>query len=382
MRTSEIDKHQSLPFVLLIDDSPTSLRVLEHALRGDYAVGNEESGETALARLEQGALPDLILLDLLMPGMDGIEVLKLLKAKDSTKDIPVIVMTATDDEESEAMALEAGAVDFIRKPFRLPVALARVRCQIALKQARETVERHNQDLCKVATLRDDIELMTRQDMKTPLTTIVRESQVLLEDPNLTPERRERIFALQAAGYNVINMINLSLDLYKMETGAYSLDWGAVDLAPLVDRVFLEFQALITEKRLQYCLLAPDVVRGLPPSFEVLGDGLLLYTAFSKLIKFAIEASPVGETITIELDKVSTSGYVVRICIKGPVPSVAGSSMFQKNAVCGPGADTGLEGYAARLIVETHGGEISLDSSQEDQTVIRIVLPQRSGDTVL
>jgi CheY-like chemotaxis protein len=379
MKMPEIDDPQSLPLILLVDDSPTSLRVLQEALCGDYTTVVEESGEAALARLGKAPLPDLILLDLMMPGMDGFEALKRLKENEATRSVPVIVMTATDDEESEAMALERGAVDFIRKPFRLPVALARVRSHVALKRAREAVERHNQELCSIAALRDDIELMTRQDLKTPLSVIVRESQALMDDPHLAPERRERIFALQAAGYSVINMLNLSLDLYRMETDAYVLDWQSVDLAPLIDRVFQEYQALTEEKRIHYSLIAPDAVRGLPPSFEVPGDGLLLYTAFSKMIKFAIEISPVGETVTIELDKVSPSGYVVRICTKGTVPSIE-SGLFQKNAVCGPGADTGLEGYAARLIVETHGGEISLDSCQESQTVIRIVLPRRSGDT--
>lgn len=380
MMLPERDSPLFQPVILLIDDSHTNLSFLGDILRERYVVATALDGESGLARAEQTPRPDLILLDLMMPEMDGFEVLQRLKSAEATASIPVIIITANDKDESETRALELGAVDFIRKPFLLPVVHARIRTHIELKRARENIVRQFGEICNASTLREDIERMARQDMKTPLGVVVGLTQTLLQDQSVSSEHREKLFAVQTAGYNALNMINLSLDLYKMETGRYVLDWQIVDLALLIDRVFLEFQAEALAKRVSYLLRVKDAKPSAPLSFEVWGDGLLLYTAFSTLIKKAIDASPPDQSVTIELDKAASAGHVIRIRNGGAVPIAARSRLFQKNAVCGPGADSGLGGYAARLIVETHGGVISLDESEEGQTVVVIALPQRSGGT--
>ncbi len=125
------------PRVLIVDDTPANLKILAELLRGDYDLSVATSGPQAL-ELAAAELPDLVLLDIMMPGMDGYEVCRQLKADAATADIPVIFVTAMGAVEDETRGFETGAVDFIAKPISPPVVQARVRSAIALK--RKTAE--------------------------------------------------------------------------------------------------------------------------------------------------------------------------------------------------------------------------------------------------
>ena len=135
-----------LPLVLIVDDNPENLTVIGELLQPEHAVRAANSGLRALrlARLEPR--PDLILLDVMMPEMDGYEVLQLLRAQPETAHIPVIFLTALNGSEDEERGLVKGAMDYITKPIRPPILLARVRTQLELKQARDLMRDRNQGL--------------------------------------------------------------------------------------------------------------------------------------------------------------------------------------------------------------------------------------------
>ena len=141
--------------ILVVDDTPNNVTLLEDMLtaRG-YQVATATNGEEALARLAEEA-PDLILLDVMMPGLDGFEVSERLRADGATRDIPVIFLTALDGTLDKVRAFSAGAVDYITKPFRSEELLARVRTHLALREARRSLEEQN------ARLRDEIEAHNR-----------------------------------------------------------------------------------------------------------------------------------------------------------------------------------------------------------------------------
>lgn len=115
--------------VLIVDDEPGNIKILSSVLAGDYALSVATSGEQALevARVQS---PDIVLLDMIMPGMDGIEVCEALKASEDTKDIPVIFVTSMSDSVNEERGLDAGAVDYISKPISPPIVKARVKIHI------------------------------------------------------------------------------------------------------------------------------------------------------------------------------------------------------------------------------------------------------------
>ena len=119
--------------VLVVDDTPDNLTLMSGLLRDDYRVKVANNGERALKFAQADDAPDLILLDIMMPGMDGYEVCGRLKADPATRNIPVIFLTAKSDVEDEKKGLDLGAVDYITKPISPPIVMARVRAQLALK---------------------------------------------------------------------------------------------------------------------------------------------------------------------------------------------------------------------------------------------------------
>lgn len=128
------------PKVFIIDDAPENIRMLMENLKEDYAIVPATDGEKAIKMLQAHSLPDLILLDIIMPGADGYEICRRLKSDEITKDIPIIFITAKDRDEDEVMGLTLGAVDYITKPFCMPVVKARVNTHIELKKHRDKLK--------------------------------------------------------------------------------------------------------------------------------------------------------------------------------------------------------------------------------------------------
>ena len=146
MNANTTDVKESLPrqTVLIVDDTPQNITVLGELLHPHYAVRAANSGERALRAAHSDPRPDIILLDVMMPGMDGYEVLQRLHAEKETRDIPVIFVTAMDSAESEERGLELGAVDYITKPIKPAIVLARVRAHLELKHARDRLANQNE----------------------------------------------------------------------------------------------------------------------------------------------------------------------------------------------------------------------------------------------
>lgn len=129
--------------VLVVDDTPDNLSLMSNLLRTDYKVKLATSGERALQIVAGESKPDLILLDIMMPEMDGYEVLRRLQFNPDTEDIPVIFLTAMSASEDESVGLELGAVDYITKPINPAIVMARVRNHLQLKRARDFLSHHN-----------------------------------------------------------------------------------------------------------------------------------------------------------------------------------------------------------------------------------------------
>lgn len=146
MNANTPDVKELLPrqTVLIVDDTPQNITVLGELLHPHYAVRAANSGERALRAAHSDPRPDIILLDVMMPGMDGYEVLQRLHAERETRDIPVIFVTAMDSAESEERGLELGAVDYITKPIKPAIVLARVRAHLELKHARDRLANQNE----------------------------------------------------------------------------------------------------------------------------------------------------------------------------------------------------------------------------------------------
>ena len=128
------------PYILIVDDTPINIQVLAEALHADYHIRITASGKAAFELIDKHGAPDLILLDVMMPGMNGYEVCRRLKDEARTKDVPVIFVTAKTDVIDEEYGLRLGAADYIVKPFHLPIVAARVQNQINLKRKTDLLE--------------------------------------------------------------------------------------------------------------------------------------------------------------------------------------------------------------------------------------------------
>jgi putative two-component system response regulator len=151
------------PTILVVDDTPDNLSLMMELLKGNYQVKLANSGERALKLVGLVPPPDLILLDIMMPGMDGYEVCQRLKANPLTQDIPVVFLTARTEMEDEKRGLEMGAVDYITKPISPPIVLARVKIHLALK-ANADFLRDKNDFLEAEVSRRTREVIPIQDV--------------------------------------------------------------------------------------------------------------------------------------------------------------------------------------------------------------------------
>ena len=165
------DEAVPAPSVLIVDDTLENLRLLADLLgEQGYEVRPVTNGRQALQAVEQDP-PDLILLDINMPEMDGYEVYRRLRLNERCRDLPVIFLTALSDTVDKVRAFNMGVVDYITKPFQLEEVLARVRTHIALQRARAALAKSYGRLRALETLRDDLVQMIVHDMGSPLLAV-------------------------------------------------------------------------------------------------------------------------------------------------------------------------------------------------------------------
>jgi len=150
--------------ILIVDDTLANIEILHKVLQGDYEVFFAKSGRDGL-RVVKREMPDLILLDIMMPVMDGYQVCAQLKADPQTRDIPVIFVTAMGSEEDERKGLDCGAIDYLTKPISPPIVRARVRNHLELKRNRDLLEALGRELTDKNL---ELEKLARQDVLTGL----------------------------------------------------------------------------------------------------------------------------------------------------------------------------------------------------------------------
>ncbi len=363
------------PHLLLVDDLPANLTPLAGSLGRDHRITLATSGAEALALAAREA-PDLILLDLMMPGMDGYEVCRRLKADPATADIPVIFITVMDDELDETRGLDMGAVDYITKPVSLPIVAARVRTHLHLKAAREQIQEQYRQLQQINHLREEVDRIMRHDLKSPVNGILALIAVAREEVAEQPEMLEILDLVYASAQSLREMIDRSVRLFRMEQGTYPLEPTRVDLLPLCAALLAEHRSRLEDKQAVVLLrIDGEPCRSDAPGtvFEVWGETALCRSIFENLLVNAIEALPSGGHITLDLDHGPRA--VISLHNDGAVPEEIRSRFFEKYVTAGKRHGTGLGTYSARLMVRTQGGTIGMHSSAAAGTTLTITLPR-------
>ncbi|MDM8544085.1 hybrid sensor histidine kinase/response regulator [Desulfococcaceae bacterium HSG7] len=367
--------------ILVVDDEPNNLQLMMRILGDNYRLAFATNGVEALEAVQK-LNPDIILLDIMMPETDGYEVCRCLKADEETRSIPVIFVTAKGETDDETKGLDLGAIDYITKPVSRPIVRARIKNHLALKIAREeiekknrTLEEQNSELLKAAQLREDVERMTRHDLKGPLNAVINYPMMMLESPDFSPTHLRYLKAIEEAGWRMLNMINRSLDIFKMEKGTYILVPDRIDIVRIVNKILTESQPIMNQKKLSKIIRINGKSVNDKDSFPIHAEELLCYSMLANLIKNALEASPIKKQIAIDIFE-ENDAIVIGIHNKGAVPADIRARFFDKYVTSGKVKGSGLGTYSAKLIAETHGGSIHFDTSDEKGTAVTVRLPQK------
>jgi signal transduction histidine kinase len=233
--------------ILIVDDTPENLQVLGYMLEQDgYEVLVAASGPEAIENATASPAPDLILLDIMMPGMDGYEVCTFLKTNESTRNIPVIFATALTGDFDEHKGLELGAVDYIRKPFKPELVRTRVRNQLELKRYRDNLEELvAQRTAELTLAKEAAEAANRaksvflatmsHELRTPLNSINGFTDLIHRKVygELNPEQVEYLGYVLENGRHLLALINDILDISKIEAGKVELELSRVNIRDLL-----------------------------------------------------------------------------------------------------------------------------------------------------
>lgn len=359
--------------ILVVDDNPENLRLLSSMLgsRG-FDLRLVTSGRQALQAASSDP-PDLVLLDITMPELNGYEVCERLKAIEALADVPVIFLTALSEMADKLRAFRVGGVDYITKPFQIEEVVARVTTHLALRKARVELASNYQRLQGLERLRDDLVHMVVHDMRSPL-MIMRTHLDFLQSEltDLEPQQVEDLQGALAASDVLARMANDLLDVSKLEAGQMPLNAAACDLSAVANAVVRELGTLDRSRTIQ--VSAPE------QPVQARCDCQLIRRVLANMIGNAIKHTPSGGRIQITLEPCGAGGARVAIQDQGPgVPPEARARIFEKFGTIADRSSSrfhsvGLGLAFCKLAVEAHGGRIGVDAAPAGGSVFWLELP--------
>jgi signal transduction histidine kinase len=354
--------------ILIVDDNLTNLSVLFDSLEGvGFRVLVATNGEAALAGISQ-TLPDIILLDVQMPGIDGFEMCRRLKASETTRNIPVIFMTALTESVDEVKGLRLGAVDYITKPIRVETVLARINTHLTIRNLQRSLQKQNAELAAY-------DHTVAHDLKNPLALIIGYAEALVEDTTAVPDemlvKYLRIIARSSRKMrNIIDELLLLSGLRDKKVEMTPLDMGSI-----VVEARQRLAAMIEKRKAEIVL---------PPSWPVaMGYGPWVEEVWANYISNAVKYGANPPHVELGADVGPTAG-TVRFWARDNGP---GLTLEEQGRLFKPFEQLGqvrAEGHGLGLsivlrIVEKLGGEVDVESRVGEGSVFSFTLP--AGDTL-
>ncbi len=369
------------PLVLVIDDVAQNLQVLNASLaEHGYRVAAAKSGEQAFKALER-IQPDLILLDIMMPDMDGYEVCERLKSNRRTKNIPVIFLTAKSESTDLIKGFESGGVDYIIKPFQTPELIARVKTHTELKRNRDLILEYSLQIKDRATelerLNDEKNQflgIASHDLKNPLGNILTLSQLMKSMPDPDPKQLDEFMAIiERSAKKMLSIIENLLDVNRIESGELKVKKDTIELREALTQVKDSFLKAAEKKAITVHFSVPE------SPVECRTDPMLLSQILDNLVSNAIKYSPKEKQVWITLEQTAEAA-LIHIKDEGPgFSEMDQAKLYQKFArltaqPTGGESSTGLGLSIVKKLVEAVDGDIALESEVNQGSTFILTLP--------
>lgn len=368
--------------VMVVDDTPANLQVVGTVLReAGYRISLQSSGYQALG-LTAEIKPDIILLDISMPDMNGLDVCRALKNQPETEHIPVIFLTVHSDKNYILDGFQAGAVDFVPKPFDASELLARVRTHLYLTKARSLLVSQNEELQRLNTEKDEFLSITSHDLKNPLSGIHSLAEVLEQSPAMTDdERREIGGVIRQSSREMMHLIINLLDVHRIETLGLQPKPELCLAHDCLNEILQAYREKMAAKQQRVEISQPTT------PITIITDSMLLRQALDNVFSNAVKYSPRGACIycscaqTVNPDTgVEECTFVIRDEGQG-FGAEEQQRLFKKFSRLSPRPtgnehSTGLGLFITRRLVEALGGTISCSSSPGKGSTFIIILPQQ------
>ncbi len=377
---------QKIPTILVVDDEVRNIRLLKAMLAPEkYHIISALNGEEALEKV-RGIKLDLVLLDVMMPGMDGLEVCRKIKRVPENQSVPIVMVTALTAKEDRIRAMEAGSDDFLSKPIDKTELLVRVKSMLRIRSYHDQVSTHlheikekNEKLSQLEKMKEELMHMIVHDLKNPLTNFTIGLEMLMDEKGELPDDvyDDTLEALLVSSRDLNAMVQNILDVYKMEEEKIDPAKEQTNLVDLTNEVVQLFGLKIREKEVQLSVSNPEEM---PPLWI---DTYLIKRVMANLLNNAIKHTPKGGEIKIRIDDHSLKDYVCcSITDSGSgLPPEYHEMIFDKfeqvniklSSVRIRGHGLGLA--FCKMAVEAHQGRIWLESDGEGRgCTFRFTLP--------
>jgi two-component system, sensor histidine kinase and response regulator len=360
--------------ILIVDDTPANIDLLFQTLSPEgYKISVAGTGEETLKLVSQ-INPDLILLDVMMPGIDGFETCKKLKKNPETASIPIIFITAKAETEDIVKGFTLGGADYLTKPFNREEVCARIKTHLHFQVLLNTSETQNKKLNELNDTKNKLMGMTCHDLRNPITSIQGFSKFVLgKGEKISVEsRNECIENIYAASSNMLELINDLVDITAIESGRLNLNIRPDSMINLAQEKTKMYVPLAENKDIKLHFQAKEV-----PIFKF--DSNRIGQVLDNLIGNAIKFSPSNKNVTIS---VSSDDSQMLCSVKDEGPGILPEDQdklfipFQKLSAKPTGGEvsSGLGLGIAKRMVEAHGGKLWVESEPGNGADFRFQIP--------
>ncbi|MEM9541541.1 MAG: hybrid sensor histidine kinase/response regulator [Cyanobacteria bacterium P01_E01_bin.42] len=355
------------PLILIVDDEPDNFDVIETLLNErDWELYYAASGQEGLAFLDI-LPPDLILLDVMMPGMNGLEVCQIVKADPRWQSIPVIMVTALTEKKELARCLSAGADDFISKPVNRFELRGRIQSLLRIKYQYENLQ-------TLLQLREDMVNMIVHDLRNPLMGVLMNLELMRSVQSFNTEQvGELLDRMDTSAQMLRGLIDDLLTISLIESGKICLKRAEVDLCALIHSAIANFEAIAAQKNQ---VLVSHFGRESECKISV--DSALIRRLLDNLLSNAVKFSPNNSEIIIAIELLDSSSVQIQtIDSGGGVPAALQQKIFEKYEVGTPMADISQIGLGlafCKMVAEAHGGNIRVKNNQPQGSIFEVNLP--------